>query len=488
MSLNIKKDFGETRRRPDLTTLVYGKVPPQAPDFEEAVLGACLLERETYNDICGIIYSPDCFYVDAHQKIWQAMGGCVATGNPVDLLTVTEFLSKANDLELIGGAYYLTKLTMSVNSSAHAESHARFIVEKFIQRELIRVCGTVIGAAYEDSTDVFELYEQLESDLLAIMKNIGGAGDASIGSLFLKVLGELDVQRKNKSALTGIDTGIYELNDITCGWQKSDLIIIGGRPGKGKTALGLNLALSAAVSNLSKGVPVGIFSLEMGATQLVKRIVSTVTKIPFDKVYSGNLTDGEFLSVSQYTKYFNSLPIRISDKTRMWVKIKSQAKKWKEKHNIGLLVIDYLQLMKTTRNKNDNREQEISGITGDCKELAKELDIPIILLSQLNRNVESKSVQEPTPADLRESGAIEQDADMIIFPWHLSFNESRISIAKHRNGKTAVGDDALKVKFSGAFQKWVGENDTDFSVADNPRSGIVPNYGRVDKQDEDAPF
>ena len=354
MTLNIKKDFGSTRsRKPDLATLVYGKVPPQAPEMEEAVLAACLIERGTYNSVLGLITSPEIFYVDAHQKIWQAMSECINTGMPVDLLTVTEQLRKVNELEFIGGAAYLTTLTRSVISSAHAMAHAAIIYEKFIQRELIRISGSIIGAAYEDQTDAFELLERAETELTSITKNISGAGDAPVGSIFQKVLEDLNIQRHNKSALTGLDTGIYELNNILCGWQKTDLIILAARPGKGKTAIALNFAESAANSAISHGVSVGFMSLEMGAKQLVRRMAATASRIPFDKVYSGNLTDDEFYRISEYMSYFHKLPVRIADKTRNWTKLKAQAKRWKEKNNIGLLIIDYLQLIRTIRNRND---------------------------------------------------------------------------------------------------------------------------------------
>lgn len=496
MAVNIKNEFGTSRHKPDLTTLVYGKIPPQALELEAAIIGACLLERNAFNEALSVIYSIDCFYSDAHQKIWQSMLELLETGNVVDMLTVADQLRKNGNLEIVGGAYALASLTNKVTVTAHIINHAQIVVEKFMAREVIRICGMAVGEAYDDTNDVFDLLSILTLQLSDITSHIGGAGDISIGSAFLEVLQQIEKQKNTKSALTGLDTGIFELNELTNGFQNTDLIVIGGRPGKGKSALGLNLALSAASTVLVQNVPVGFLSLEMSRSQLVKRMASTVSGIDFKKVYSGNITESEFLTISNLTNYFGKLPIRIADQTRSWQKLQAQVRKWKEKYDIGLVIIDYLQLMRGARTGNTNREQEIATITGDCKALAKELDIPIIVLAQLNRDVEKQAInaQEPSTAHLRESGAIEADADIIIFPWHISPEESRISVAKNRNGQTATGEYAIKMKFIGSIQKWCSANEaekyTDTIKWDNPRSGIVGNYQqpRMPYKDDDAPF
>lgn len=478
-----------------ITSEKFGRLPPQAPDVERAIVGCCLIEQEAFSRVSAIIPSGDCFYVDAHQKIYKAILSLNKTGYPIDLLTVAEELRKAGELERIGGERYLAQLSDTITSTAHVETHSYMVMEKYFARELIRVSGKAFSAGFEDATDIFDLLDQTKSEIEAITKDIGGAGDAPIGKLFLNMLQEIEYQKNNRTALTGLDTGLFDLNEITNGWQKSDLIIIGARPSKGKTALALNLALSAAISTLVASVPVGIFSLEMGATQLVKRMSSTVTGIDFGKIISGNLTDPEFVTVSQKSKYFNALPIRIADRVYTLLKIEAQAKKWKDKHNIGLIIIDYLQLIKGERQSGANREQEISNISRRLKLLAKDLDVPIILLSQLNRSVESRSGSpEPMPSDLRESGAIEQDADVIIFPWHSNENKSYISVAKNRNGKTAVKENAIEIVFSGSIQKWMDKSAfepfREMTERDNPRAGIR-NYYEPDKKpfiDEEAPF
>lgn len=477
----------------NISSLVYGKIPPQALDLEDAVIGACLLERDALEEVIAILPTEECFYADVNQKIFKAMKDVYTSGAMVDLLTVTERLRKLNSLELIGGAYYLTMLTTSVLSSAHVVDHSRIIMEKYIQRELIRVCGEVVSAAYEDSTDVFDLMDDLHGKYSAITELVTGGGDSSAGSVYLEVVKDIDIQRNNNTLLTGIDTGFPELNEMTNGWQDSDLIIIGGRPSKGKTALGLNLALNSVVSKINMGKCAGIFSLEMGNKQLMQRMASTVTKIPFEFIRSGKVTEDQFYSITQHINYFHKLPIRTDDKTFSFLQICAKARKWKKKYDVGILVIDYLQLIRGEKTRNGNREQEISSISRGFKLLAKELNIPIILLSQLNRGVETRKPPEPQLSDLRESGAIEQDADIVMFPWHdLSpLNgeyQNFISVAKNRNGTTGK----IEVKFIGGIQQWQSKEFYDMSFedmrkVDNPRSGIrsvLP----TELQDEDAPF
>ena len=459
-----------------------GKLPPQDKELERAVIGACMLERDIFQTVLAIITSEECFYVDTHQHIYAAMLHLMNTGVPIDLLTITDELRKREKLDICGGAYELTNISMDVLSTAHVEAHARIVMEKYMEREIIKVCTNAVGDAYSGKIDVFDLIDTLKHGIEGITKDVGSSGESHIGRLFIETIKELEYQKNHRSALTGVDTGLYDLNELTNGWQKSDLIIIGGRPSKGKTALGLNLALSAAISTIVDKVPVGIFSLEMGSNQLVKRMVSTVTGIDFGKVMTGNVSDVEFANIVEKSKYFHNLPIRISDKTFTLIKIIAQAKKWVEKYGVGLIVIDYLQLIKTSHKQGGNREQEVSGITRDLKLLAKELNVPIILLSQLNRGVEARTNAEPQPSDLRESGAIEQDADVILFPWH-GDKDSFISVAKNRNGKTAVKDFALKIKFSGSIQKWMDigafEPFKAMTEIDNPRSGITNNYQNI---------
>lgn len=486
MAVNIKKDFGNTRARkqPDLTTLVYGKVPPQAPELEEAVLGASMLEKDTFAQVLEIIQSPECFYMDAHQKIYSAMRRLFDKGTPVDLLTITEELRKSNELEIVGGAYYLTRLTMSVLSSAHVEAHARIIMEKFIQRELIRISGVVIGEAYEDSTDVFDLLDKAESGLYEITDKHLRKNFRSLQDVLVRTMNEIDEARKKTDDVTGVPSHFKELDALTGGWQKTDLIILAARPAVGKTAFTLNLAMNAAM-NHGKPFPVALFSLEMGAGQIVKRMLSCVTEVSMEAITRGKMAEHEFIQMSQRMGKLAQAKIFIDDQAALNIfELRAKARRLKQKHDIQMILIDYLQLMQGSVEKGGNREQEISKISRDLKALAKELEIPIIALSQLNRSVETrKESKVPQLSDLRESGAIEQDADMVMFLYRPEYHgitnnemgetiegETHVHIAKHRNGSTGM----VKVRFIKEYQKFVDLEDNRF---DSYNSGGGGNFG-----------
>ncbi len=497
MAVNIKKDFGSTRsRKPDLTTLVYGKVPPQAPELEEAVLGACMLEKDTFAQVLEIIQSEDCFYLDAHQKIYSSMRRLFDKGTPVDLLTITEELRKTNELEIIGGAYYLTRLTMSVLSSAHVEAHARIVMEKFIQRELIRISGSVISDAYEDSTDVFDLLDKAESGLYEITDKHLRKNFRSLQDVLVKTVNEIEENRKKTDDITGVPSGFKSLDRLTAGWQKTDLIILAARPSVGKTAFALNLAMNAAM-NAGKQFPVAVFSLEMGAGQIVKRMLSAVTDVSMESITRGKMAEHEFIQMSQRMAKLAQAKIFLDDQAALNIfELRAKARRLKQKHDIQLIIIDYLQLMQANVDKSGNREQEISKISRDLKALAKELEVPIIALSQLNRSVETrKESKVPQLSDLRESGAIEQDADLVMFLYRPEYHginndamgetiegETQIHIAKHRNGSTGME----KVRFIKEYQRFVDMEDNRFdsfggggnfnggggTPKDNPQAGI----------------
>lgn len=498
MAVNIKKEFGNARKpKPDLSSLVYGKVPPQAPELEEAVLGAIMLEKDKLAEVLEIIQSPNCFYVDANQKIYAAIRNLFDKGMPVDLLTVTEELRKTNELEIVGGAYYLTRLTMSVVSSAHVEAHARIVMEKFIQRELIRISGSVIADAYEDSTDVFDLLDKAESHLYEITDKHLRKNFKSLKEVLVQTVHEIEEAKNKKEAVTGVPTGFTKLDTLTAGWQKNALIIVAARPAVGKTAFTLNLAMNAAM-NANKPFPVAFFSLEMGAGELVKRMLSAVTEITMDAITKGRMEEHEFIQMTQRMNKLASAPIYLDDQAALNIfELRAKARRLKQRHDIQMIIIDYLQLMTAGIDKGGNREQEISKISRDLKALAKELEIPIIALSQLNRGVESrKESKVPQLSDLRESGAIEQDADMVMFlyrPEYYGINndamgqpiegETHIHIAKNRAGST----DTIKLRFIKEFQKFVDLPDDDFGggfgdfggggggfnpQGDNPRAGI----------------
>ena len=492
MSLNIKKDFSTSRsRKPDLSTMVYGKVPPQNPELEEAVLGAILLDKTKLGDVNEIIQSPECFYVDANKKIYAAILSLNTKGLPVDLLTITEELRKNNELELVGGAYYLTKLTMNVVSSAHVESHALIVMEKYIQRELIRISGEVIGSAYEEGADVFELMDKAEQGLYEITDKHLRKNYVSIDKVLLKTIDEIEAAKNKTDDLTGVPSGYYELDKMTGGWQKTDLIVIAARPAVGKTAFCLNLAMNAAL-NTNKAFPVAFFSLEMSASQLVKRMLSAVTEVRMDAITKGRMEEHEFVQLTKRMSKLSSSQIYLDDQAALNVfELRAKARRLKQHHGIELIVIDYLQLMQASIDKNGNREQEISKISRDLKALAKELEVPIIALSQLNRGVESrKDSKIPQLSDLRESGAIEQDADMVIFLYRPEYHgvnndemgepiegKTEIHIAKHRNGSTGKVD----LKFIKEYQKFIdlpSQYEGNFKPKFNPeQSGFNPFAG-----------
>jgi replicative DNA helicase len=507
MSVNIKKDFGTSRRRPDLSTLVYGKVPPQASELEEAVLGACMLEKETFKTVMEIVPSEECFYVDAHQKIYGAMKRVYDRGDFVDLLTITEELRKANDLELVGGAYKLTMLTQVVLTSAHVEHHARIMMEKWMLREVIRICGAAIGDAYEDSTDPFDLLDRVDKEVQAIGEGMMvGAQPAGVGEVFMHVLEQYQQQKERKSALLGVDTGYTELNEITLGWIRGDFDILAARPSQGKTALALNLAMNAVSSTVSPAGEVLVYSLEAKRDPLVRRMAAAKCDLPLKPLRRGNLTDAQEGTLRSYITQFNKMPIRIDDQTyelkKIEASIRRQHKRYLKRNARNkpeeilpfMVLVDYLQLVKVA--KENTREQEVSSISRAFKLLAMELDIIIIALSQMNRNVENKPTKRPTLADLRESGALEQDGQVIMFIWHEkvegkdNYGEPKVNtwivIAKNKDGECKD----VKLKFAGDIQRWMDWNDWDQG---GPRqaSFISKVYSEPAKKndiDEDAPF
>lgn len=472
---NINKDR-KVRRKPavDLGTMVFGKIPPQAKELEEAVLGAIMLEKSVFDTVIEIL-KPECFYIDAHQRIFQAMQSLASKSLPIDLLTVVEELKFRGDLETVGGPYYVTRLTNSVVSSANIESHARIVLQKFIQRELIRISGEIIGDAYEDSTDVFDLLDEAESKLFEITNNHLRKNFDSIETVIMKTVQKIEDMRNRQEAITGVTTGFESLDKLTYGWQPTDLIILAARPSVGKTAFALNLARSAAL-NPDKPTSVAFFSLEMSSSQLVQRILSAESEIWLEKIARGKLEEHEMKQL--YSRGINKLtnaPIFIDDSAALNIfELRAKCRRLKNKHNVGLIIIDYLQLMSGSADRNSNREQEISKISRDLKGLAKELQVPIIALSQLSREVEKRKEGNKMPqlSDLRESGAIEQDADMVMFLYRPEYyditsnemgdnnrGETHVRIAKHRNGSL----ETIKLKALLHIQKFVEDEDNDMS-------------------------
>src|SRR5215204_987953 len=450
---NLNKDRKSRRKSSiDLSTMVYGKVPPQAKDLEEAVLGAIMLEKSAFDTVVEIL-KPECFYVEAHQRIYRSMQSLQQKNQPLDILTVVEELKSREELDLVGGPYYVTRLTNAVVSSANIEAHSRIILQKFIQRELIRISGEIIGDAYEDSTDVFDLLDDAESKLFEITNNHLRKNFDSIDTVLVKTIQRIEDLRHKNEDISGVPSGFASLDRITYGWQPTDLIILAARPSVGKTAFALNLARCAALHS-TKPTPIAFFSLEMSAGHLVQRILSSESEIWLEKIARGKLEEHEMKQLyAKGIQRLASAPIHIDDTAALNIfELRAKCRRLKNKHNIGMIIIDYLQLMSGGgENRNSNREQEISKISRNLKGLAKELNVPIIALSQLSREVEKRGAKDgtkmPQLSDLRESGAIEQDADLVMFLYRPEYydittnemgennrGETIIRIAKHRNG------------------------------------------------------
>jgi len=486
---NLNKDRKQKRRSSfDLGTMVYGKVPPQAKDLEEAVLGAIMLEKTAFDTVVEIL-KPECFYVDAHQRIFSAMQSLSNKSQPIDILTVVEELRSREELEMVGGPYYVTKLTNTVVSAANIGAHARIILQKFIQRELIRISGEIISDAYEDSTDVFDLLDDAESKLFEITNNHLRKDYNSIDTILVNTIKRIEDLRQRNEDVTGVPSGFAGLDRVTYGWQNTDLIILAARPAVGKTAFALNLARNATM-HPSKPTPVALFSLEMSAGQLVQRILSAESEIWLEKIARGKMEEYEMKQLyARGIQRLSQAPLFIDDTPALNIfELRAKSRRLKNKHNIGLIIIDYLQLMSGTgENRNANREQEISNISRNLKSLAKELNVPIIALSQLSRAVEQRGAKDgsriPQLSDLRESGAIEQDADMVMFlyrPEYYDINSNaegenirgltEVKIAKHRNGSL----ETVKLKALLHIQKFTNWDEDPYSGIGLPAGGWRP--------------
>lgn len=463
------KQYQRRKSSVDLGTMVYGKVPPQAKDLEEAILGAIMLEK-TAIDFALEILQPECFYVEAHQRIFRAMLSLTNKSQPIDILTVTQELRACDELEMCGGAYYITRLTNSVVSAANIESHSRIILQMFIKREIIRIGGEMIGNAYEDSTDVFDLLDSVEQGLFAVTNNMNRKGFLQADYLLVKAIQEIEYIRQHQQQLSGVPSGFHSIDKITHGWQKTDLIIVAARPGVGKTAFALNIALNA-VTDPNKPTGVGFFSLEMSSGQLMKRLLACQTELPLYDILRGRLDEtGMRTLYARGIQKLAQVPLFIDDQGSLNIfELRAKARRLKAKHNIGLIIIDYLQLMSgpVDSKKGRNREQEISEISRNLKLLAKELEIPIIALSQLSRAVETRGGEKiPQLSDLRESGAIEQDADVVGFIYRPEYyglqkdglgestaGESHIRFAKNRNGSLETVHLTANLRIQKFFEK-----------------------------------
>lgn len=478
------------RRKPAFD--VYGKVPPQAKELEEAVLGAIMLDKDAYDTAAGIL-TEKCFYSEAHQRIFKAIKTLVSRNMPIDILTVVEQLKISDELDLIGGPYAITKITYAVNSGAHIEAHSRIVLQKFIAREVIRVSGELISEAYEDSTDAFDLLNSAEEQIMQISSNHIGGDMMGIETVIDKAIGMIEDWRLNDGTLTGVPSGFPELDRATRGWQPGDLIILGARPSVGKTAFALNLVRNAALSK-EKPVTVAVWSLEMKAVYLALRMLAAESEMYLHRLQTGRMDDDQMFDLKRRgAEVLRKAPIFFDDSSKVTLRtIRSKARKLKKKNNLGLIVIDYLQLMSGEDERQGNREREIAKISRDLKNLAQELEVPIIALSQLSRDSASGIGWDNAPGinSLRESGAIEQDADVIMLLWGPTEAEEKndtdligkrkIKIGKQRNGMliTEILDFKNEIQLFSAIDKQVGGFKP--VIIDYTQPKIT--------QDDDAPF
>jgi replicative DNA helicase len=432
----------------------YGKLPPQALDVEEAVLGALMLERDAYVTVADII-DTDSFYKDEHRKIFEAIKYLSTHERPVDLLMVTQELKNRNQLEEVGGPLYITQLTSRVASAAHIEFHARIIAQKYIQRELIRVSSEIQVKAYDSTIDVDDLIDFSETSLFKVAEGNIKKETLPIKPILREAARQIEEAARREDGLSGIPSGFTALDRITSGWQKTDLVIIAARPAMGKTAFVLSMARNMAVEHRK---PVAVFSLEMSSVQLVNRLIAAETELGSEKIKNGRLAEWEWEHFNRKLSILEEAPMFIDDTPALSIfEFRAKCRRLKLQHDIGVVIVDYLQLMTAGTDGRGNREQEVSLISRSLKAIAKELDIPILALSQLNRSVESREGKRPQLSDLRESGAIEQDADLVLFihrPEYYGITEdengnsllgiAEIIVAKHRNG--SVGDVQLAFK------------------------------------------
>lgn len=430
----------------------HGKIPPQTIELEEAVLGACMLETTAYDNI-GHVLTKECFYKDAHQIIFNAIEILAANSKPIDILTVTNQLKDTGELELVGGPYYITQMTNRISSTANIEYHAMIIYQKYIQREMIRLSSELIQYAFEDTG--FDEAEISYNHATEILDNLlaGKRSDKTMYRVMQDHREELSrrIKLSSEGHMTGIKTGIVHLNKLTHGWKPGELIIVAGRPGMGKTAVALNLFTKHSAILDKKTL---FFSLEMDDLSLADRLLCSYGGIDSDNLKTGKLTPDEHVKYEATSLEIQKLPIYIDDSARVDIKhITTISRAKKRKNECDMIVIDYLQLIDIKQQKYyyKNREREVAEMSRSLKLLAKELKIPVMLLCQLNRGVESRQTANKRPmlGDLRESGAIEQDADIVIFPYRPEYygiteddlgNSTEgamiLIVAKNRNGRT----------------------------------------------------
>ena len=458
---NRKKNNGKKGTSPIDPNFAH--VQPQAVEIERVVLGALMVDSDAFSVVSELL-KPETFYEPRHQKIYEAIRNMNMDERPVDIMTLNDELSKMGEIDKVGGVDYLMEISSQVASAAHVESHARILAEKYMQRQLIHFAGDIETKAYDSSVDVDELMQQAEGSLFQISQNNMKQDFTQVAPVVKNAVEILQRAASNKGGLTGIPTGYVGMDEITSGWQASDLVIIAGRPAMGKTSFALSIAKNVAVDY---GVPIGFFSLEMNNVQLVNRLISNVCEVSGRKILNGQLDPSDWERLDKRIGRLTDAPIYVDDTPGLSVfELRTKARRLVREKGVKIIMIDYLQLMNANGMKFGSRQEEVSTISRSLKGLAKELNIPVLALSQLSRNVENREGLEgkrPQLSDLRESGAIEQDADMVLFVhrpeyYHIYQDEkgndlhgmAQIIIAKHRKGST--GD--VLLNFRGEFTRF----------------------------------
>ena len=506
IALNEKKFMAEQEKnklktnsrskKTSVNTEETGRLQPQARELEEAILGALMLEKDAYSIISEIL-SPECFYDKTHELIFTAIQNLAIQQKPIDILTVVDQLRKSGTLETIGGASYIAQLSQKVVSSAHIDYHARIVAQKYLARELISFSSDVANKAFDETNDVDDLMQEAEGKLFEISQRNVKKDVVHINPIINEAFNLMREAAKRTDGLSGLPSGFKDLDKITSGWQNSDLIIIAARPGMGKTAFVLSMAKNMAVNF---NIPIAVFSLEMSNVQLVNRLIVNVAELSGEKIKTGQLAEYEWHQLDSKVSKLYDAPIYVDDTPSLSVfELRTKARRLVKEHNVKCIVVDYLQLMNASGMSFGSREQEVSIISRSMKGLAKELCIPVIALSQLNRSLESRTssqlrtnregsdAKRPQLSDLRESGAIEQDADIVCFIHRPEYykmlqddhgndltGKAEIIIAKHRNGST--GDITLEFKKEFARFQNLDENKivTDFQSRVNSQADVMP--------------
>lgn len=462
-----KTGYNDYKRKNKPTTAntipeAMGKIVPRDKDLEEAVLGALMLEKDAYTLVCDIL-KPESFYEPNNRVVYEAIQKLGAAQRPIDMLTVTEQMRLNDTLEMVGGPVFIAELTSRVSSAAHVEFHARIVAQKYLARELISFASNIESKAFDESNDVDDLLQEAEGRLFEISQRNVKKDVTQVDPVINQALQQIQIAANRKSGLSGLESGYHDLDRLTSGWQASDLVIIAARPAMGKTAFVLSMAKNMAINY---NTPVALFSLEMSNLQLVNRLISNVCEIDGSKIKSGNLNPIEWEQLMSRIKLLNGAPLYIDDTPSLSVfELQTKARRLVREHQVKCIIIDYLQLMNASGMKFGSREQEVSMISRSLKQLAKELNIPIFALSQLNRSLESRTDgKRPQLSDLRESGAIEQDADIVCFIHRPEYylrsdtdangNDIRglaeFIVAKHRSGSI----DDIKMRFRARFARF----------------------------------